>query len=210
MKEFCKHLGIKHNIHCAYRPQSTGILERSHRTLKNSLKIVAKELNKPWPEVLNQVVAAMNACHNSATKCSPFYAMYGKNYCLDIPRLPKDDPKCFDALTHGMNLNAAMIKIHRLVELCAAESDFRKDLSLREVNVEKLNQGDKVLIYRPLSAEANSPVGWKEGYTVLDGKSNNFSAKLKNDANGKTDWVHRSQIRKLYPRPPHLNDDSDD
>ena len=210
MKEFCKHLGIKHNIHCAYRPQSTGILERSHRTLKNSLKIVAKEMNKPWPEVLNQVVAAMNACHNSATKCSPFYAMYGKNYCLDIPRLPKDDPKSFDALTHGMNLNAAMIKIHKLVELCAAESDFRKDLSLREVNIEKLNQGDKVLIYRPLSTDANSPVGWKEGYTVLDGNSNNFSAKLKNDANGKTDWVHRSQIRKIYPRPPHLDDDSDD
>ena len=210
MKGLCEHLGIKHNVHCAYRPQSTGILERAHRTLKNSLKIVANEMNKSWPEVVNQVVAAMNSCHNAATKCSPFYAMYGKNYCLDIPRLPEDDPKSFDALTHGMNLDAAMIKIHRLVEMCAAESDLRKDSSLREVNVEKLDQGDKVLIYRPLSREANASVGWIDGYSVLNGKLNNFSVKLKNDANGKTDWVHRSHIRKIYPRPSHLDDDSDD
>ena len=208
MQGLCEHLGIKHNIHCAYRPQSTGILERAHRTLKNSLKIVAKEFNKPWPQVLNQVVAAMNACHNAATKCSPFYAMFGKNYCLDIPRLPKDDPKSFDALTHGMNLDAAMVKIHRLVEMCAADSDFKKDSKLRETKLEKLSQGDKVLIYRPLSSEANSNVGWLDGYSVLN--SNDFAAKLKNEANGKTDWVHRSHIRKIYPRPPHLNDDSDD
>ena len=109
-----------------------------------------------------------------------------------------------------MNLDAAMIKIHRLVEMCAAESDLRKDSSLRERNVEKLDQGDKVLIYRPLSSDAKSSVGWIDGYSVLNSKLNNFSVKLKNDANGKTDWVHRSHIRKIYPRPSHLEDDSDD
>ena len=51
--------------------------------------------------------------------------MYGKNYCLDIPRLPEDDPQCFNALIPGMNLDAAMIKIRRLVELYAANT-FRK------------------------------------------------------------------------------------
>ena len=33
---------------------------------------------------------------------------------------------------------------------------------------------------------------------------------MKNDQNGITDWVHRNHIRKIYPRPPHLEDDSDD
>ena len=33
---------------------------------------------------------------------------------------------------------------------------------------------------------------------------------MKNDQNGITDWVHRNHIRKIYPRPPHLDDDSDD
>ena len=211
MQDLCKSLGIKHNIHCAYRPQSTGILERAHRTLKNSLKIVAKELSKPWPEVLGHVVGAMNACFNEATKCSPFYAMFGKNYCLDIPRLPEKDAsrtESFDALSHGMNLDAAMVKIHRLVDLCAKDTDHKADSSRRETNIEKLTQGDKVLIYRPLSAAANAKVEWISGYTVLE--SNDFAAKLKNEENGKTDWVHRNHIRKIHKRPSYLEYDSDD
>ena len=77
-----------------------------------------------------------------------------------------------------MNLDAAMIKIHGLVELYAANTDFQKDSKLCETNLEKLNQGDKVLIYRSLSKDANFPVGWIEGYSVLDGSNNNFSAKF--------------------------------
>ena len=128
MKDLCQHLGIKHQIHCAYRPQSTGILERAHRTLKNSLRIVAKEMKKPWPEVMNHVVAAMNACHNAATSCAPFYAMFGRHYCLNIPRLPDKDKRSFDALTYGMNLDAAMAKIHRIVDLCAKATDCKTDI----------------------------------------------------------------------------------
>ena len=211
MQDLCQNLGIKHNIHCAYRPQSTGILERAHRTLKNSLKIVAKELLKPWPEVLGHVVGAMNACFNEATKCSPFYAMFGKNYSLDIPRLPENDASrqaSFDVLSHGMNLDAALAKIHRLVDLCAKETDHKVDSSRRETNLEKLAQGDKVLIYRPLSAAADAKVEWIGGYSVIE--SNDFAAKLKNDENGKTDWVHRNHIRKIYPRPSYLEYDSED
>ena len=36
------------------------------------------------------------------------------------------------------------------------------------------------------------------------------AAKLKNDQTEKTDWVHRSHIRKIVPRPAHLCDDSSD
>ena len=208
MQEFCQHMGIKHNIHCAYRPQSTGILERAHRTLKASLKIVAKEMGKTWPEVLDQVVSSMNAVQNQATRCSPFYAMYGRHYCLDIPRPPEKDKKYFDPLTHGMSLDVSRVKIQRLVNLCAQSTDFAIDNTLRETKSENYSQGDKVLIYRPLSTSADAKVDWKPGYSVLD--SNEFACKLKNDENGKTDWVHRTHIRKIYPRPAHLEDDSDD
>ena len=37
--------------------------------------------------------------------------------------------------------------------------------------------------------------------------SNEFAAKLKNDNNGKTDWVH---IRKIYARPSYLDDSEDE
>ena len=43
-------------MHCAWRPESSGILERQHRTLKNALYVVSKELDQPWPNVIGQVV----------------------------------------------------------------------------------------------------------------------------------------------------------
>ena len=84
----------------------------------------------------------MNGCVNQATKCSPFYAMFGKHYCLDIPRLPDNASRkgCFDALTHGMNLDANLAKIHRLVDLCAKDTDYKVDLSLHETKLEKRKQ----------------------------------------------------------------------
>ena len=107
-----------------------------------------------------------------------------------------------------MDLDASIAKIHRMVQLCAVETDRQKDQKSTNKRVDKLDQGQKVKIYRPLSAEANAKVGWIEGYSVLE--SNEFSAKLKNEKNGTTDWVHRDHIIPVHVRPSHLEDDSDD
>ena len=65
------------------------------------------------------------------------------------------------------------------------------------------------MIRRPLSVKADAKIGWIQGYTVLE--TNDFAARLKNDQNGTTDWVHRAHVKKIVPRPPHLlDDDSDD
>ena len=74
--------------------------------------------------MLHHVVVAVNACHQAAINSLPFYAMFGRIYCLDIPRLRENDKRTFDALSHGMDLDASMVKIHRLVKLCAEDTDF--------------------------------------------------------------------------------------
>ena len=209
LQELLQELGIKHNLHCAWRPQSTGILERTHRTLKNSLTIVSKELKKEWPEVMHRVVMSMNAAVNAATKCSPYFAMRGEHYNLTVPKPPQDRTRLFDPLGFGMNLGAEQIKIRKLVDLCARDADSRRDSREPIKNVEFLQPGDQVLIRRPLSVHADAKIGWIEGYTVLE--TNDFAARLKNDKNGVSDWVHRAHVKKIVRRPPHLlDDDSDD
>ena len=208
LQDLLGELGIKHNLHCAWRPQSTGILERTHRTLKNSLTIVSKELKKEWPEVLHRVVMAMNAAPNAATKCSPYFAMRGEHYSLTVPTLPKDPKKMFDPLGFGMSLGAAQRKIHKLVDLCARDADSRSDGRCPIKNLEFLRPGDQVMIKRPLSTKADSKIGWLLGYTVLE--TMDFAARLKNDDTGASDWVHRAHIKKIVPRPPHLLDDDDE
>ena len=210
LQDLLRELGIKHNLHCAWRPQSTGILERTHRTLKNSLTIVSKELKKEWPEVMHRVVMSMNAAVNATTKCSPYFAMRGEHYNLTVPKPPQDRTRMFDPLGYGMNLCAEQIKIRKLVDLCARDAISRRDGREPLKNIEFLQPGDQVLIRRPLSVKADAKIGWIEGYTVLD--TNEFAARLKNDKTGASDWVHRAHIKKIVPRPPHLLDDdsSDD
>ena len=148
LNNLCKALNIKQNLHCAWRPQSSGILERHHRTLKTSLYIVAKELNSTWPEVLTQVVAAMNAGENRATKCSPFFAMFGRPWNIGLPKNPNVVTNVDSALTHGMSINHNLAKIHNLVRMCSKEADEKMDSKANPFIGQKLVIGEKVLVHR--------------------------------------------------------------
>ena len=73
---------------------------------------------------------------------------------------------------------------------------------LNSVPTKPLNPGDKVLLYRPVSAEAKrNKLPWLEGYTVV--KSNNMVIKIRNNDNV-TCWVHRTQLRYVPDRPENL------
>ena len=75
---FCKEFKIRHNIHAAYRPQSSGRLERVHRTIKNTLWIMCHDLNSDWEEILPYARRAHNVNFNKAIKCSPHFWIFGK------------------------------------------------------------------------------------------------------------------------------------
>ena len=49
------HLGITLKHHCAYHPQSAGLVERTHGTVKLRLKKTMEETGKTWPECLSLV-----------------------------------------------------------------------------------------------------------------------------------------------------------
>ena len=76
--EMCKSLRINQKLHVAYRPQSSGNVERAHRTLKNSLWRMSKAREIDWKECVPFVVRAMNRSINSAIKISPFEAIHGR------------------------------------------------------------------------------------------------------------------------------------
>ena len=206
-QEICRFLNIKQNLHCAWRPESSGILERQHRTLKNALFVVSKELDQPWPHVIGQVVSALNAAPNQATKCSPFFAMYGRHFCLDIPQIEKD-LSADNALSYGMSLGTQLSRVHKLVKFCADETIAQFDSKTKPVIPENLQIGDKVLIYRPISAQKEAKFDWIDGFVIVD--FSDFSARIKNEKTGKLDWVHRRHIRKVKIRPSHLEDDLDE
>jgi len=158
--------------------------------------------------LVDQVVQAINAAENRATRVSPFYAMYGRHYSLDIPIVESRDHPIENPLSHGMHLGSKLAKIHKLVQFCAESADLKLDEKSNPSKPEILESGDKILLYRPLSTQAEAKFGWINGFIVLD--FTDFAVRYKNTENGKMDWVHRTHVRKIKPRPDYLDFDSDD
>ncbi len=70
VKEVSRMLKIKWNLHCPYRPQASGQVERSNRTIKTRLSKMHQE-GVPWVEALPAVLCSMRASPNRSVGLSP-------------------------------------------------------------------------------------------------------------------------------------------
>ena len=59
----CNKLGFKHNRTTAWHPETNGILERSHATLKNSLRCLCNQ-TIDWDDALPMALLAMRSAIN--------------------------------------------------------------------------------------------------------------------------------------------------
>ncbi len=84
MKQICQMLNIKQRFHIPYRPQSSGMVERANRTIKESIsKQVAQHKNQ-WIDALPTVLTILWAAPSKATGISPFELMTGRVMKLPI------------------------------------------------------------------------------------------------------------------------------
>lgn len=74
-------LGIEHRLTTAYNPRCAGKIERFHRTLKSSLKTLAK--TRDWVEGLPLVMLGLRSCIHTEGGYTPCEMLLGQN-----PRLP--------------------------------------------------------------------------------------------------------------------------
>ena len=191
-------LNIKLQYHVAWGPESSGLLERAHRTLKNSLYIMAKERNSTWVDVLDYCKMALNAQFNSATKCSPFYALYGRNWNLDLPPAPRNFSQSMDPLAYGMNVSRVTHQAQKFIKICNQEADRALDNKPRDSRVNsRIMVGSKVRLYRPRAAENTDKMPWIGSYEVLD--TNGLVSKI-TDGQGYTDWVHNNHLLIIPPK----------
>jgi len=79
-----QHLSINLKNHCAYHPQSAGLVERHNGILKSTLRKTMEETGKNWIYCLPLVVLNMHITKTSAG-LTPFEMIYGRPYI--IPQL---------------------------------------------------------------------------------------------------------------------------
>ena len=83
-QEVMKLLGIRHTVTPPYSPEGDRV-ERTHSVIQSCMRSDECFPEKDWPKKLAAATAAWNFSIHRITKCSPFYAMFGRN-----PRLPVD------------------------------------------------------------------------------------------------------------------------
>lgn len=70
-------LKVKWKLHTAYRPQSSGKVERMNQTLKTTLAKLCQETQSPWVRTLP--LALLRArCTPRPSRYSPFETLYGR------------------------------------------------------------------------------------------------------------------------------------
>ena len=83
-KNMCKELGIKRISRTAYHPERNAMIERTNRTIKESLAKYVGEHHNNWSDYLPLVMMAYRSSIHSVTKYSPFYLLFGRSCALPI------------------------------------------------------------------------------------------------------------------------------
>ena len=107
--ELAKQLGIKHLSTTAYHPQTNGMVERFHRTLKTSLAILAADTHQ-WSRALPFVLLGWRNTPSKTTGTSPANLLFGTHISMpnelvefaNAPTIPEIDA----ARNHFLSLDS--------------------------------------------------------------------------------------------------------
>ena len=73
-------LGICYHLHAAWRPQSSGKVERANQTLKRILAKLCQETSEPWTKLLPVALLRIRVAPKTGIKLSPFEMTYGRPF----------------------------------------------------------------------------------------------------------------------------------
>ena len=197
---FCDQFNISHNIHAAYRPQSSGQLERVHRTLKNTLWVLVNDKNSDWEDMLPYARRAHNINHNNAINCSPYFCIFGKK--PEVTGL-FNDIYCNSPEENGHKTASVLKKAYCAIKLCQAEADANdRNKNCPNFKITEIFAGDQVLIKRDQSvASKTTNLSWIGPYLVIN--ANNAIVQIQKD--NVVDFIHRTQVVKIISRKTDLN-----
>jgi transposase InsO family protein len=76
--------GIKQLFASPYHPQTNGLVERTNKTLADTITKISRETNKNWDQCIAEALFAIRTTYQSTTKQTLFYLTYGREARIPI------------------------------------------------------------------------------------------------------------------------------
>ncbi|VVC26736.1 Integrase, catalytic core,Macro domain,Retropepsins,Zinc finger, CCHC-type,Ribonuclease H- [Cinara cedri] len=142
----CKLLQIEKIKTTAYHPQSSGALERSHRTLAEYLRHFVKENNKDWDQYVSYAMFVYNSTVHTSTGFQPYELVYG--YPVEVPHsLQKSPQPCYNYEDYNFEIRKRFQESHRIARDKLIEKKQKSKLTYNKKQHEIIiNVGDRVLV----------------------------------------------------------------
>jgi transposase InsO family protein len=170
-----KALRIKRVQTTAQHPQSNGMIERFHETLKTTLKLWSHEVADEWDDLLQQAIFAYNTAYHTTLQEVPHYLAHGYD-----ARLPLDELLGTKDSEHTDVHQFAADAVERLHMTYARITSI-----MQEINAERqedselarklqLSVGDDVWLYEHATKKgenAKLKTRWLGPYKILEKKS---------------------------------------
>ena len=209
IKEVAGVLGITLKRATTKQAQKIGLLERSHASIKQALKIETGERRSLWHNYVSIAVLTSNTSYHASIGCEPSRVFHGRipYNILDLkmgirPQKipPPDSPIAQDVLEQtGI--------IFQDVRKNAMQAYIKnKAYYDRKANASKLKQADYVFILQPKADHQGSKIPftdfrWIGPYIIEKVLPNNNYLGRKIGSN-KTQILHRMRLRQFTPRQP--------
>ncbi len=194
MKQICQMLNIKQRFHVPYRPQSSGMVERANRTIKESISKQVAQHKKQWIGALPTVLTILRATPSKATGISPFELMTGR--VMKLPIDPEIAPANLGPLVVATQqsvlkqLRERLEGLHARAALKQQQSDLTNDTQFNPTSEVKFSEGDMVMVRVFVKQGAFTP-RWHGPYEVKAICNSCVATTVK----GKLRWYHMSQCK---------------
>ena len=176
MAEVNKLLSVHHLKTTPYHPQTNGLVERWHRSLKTMLKKSCEDNPKDWDRYIPAVLFAYREAPQDSLGFSPFELLYGRTVRGPMAVLHQvwtdeeadGELKC--TYQYVMDMRDRLEAVHAAARqnLAAAQGAMtaRYDLRAKE---RKLEAGDEVLLLLP-EKHNKLQLAWRGPFTVIEAK----------------------------------------
>ena len=193
-KDLCKMLNIKQKFHVPYRPQSSGMVERVNRTIKEGIaKQMAQHQNR-WTEALPTVLTVLRATPSKATEVSPYELMTGRVMRLPIdPEVtPADLGPLVVAKQHVVlkQVQERLKVLQTQAALKQQQADLHNDAQFNPTSETTFSAGDLVMVRVFVKQNTFSP-RWHGPYEVKAICNSCIAVTIR----GKLRWYHMTQCK---------------